>query len=366
MDTNEKMTDPAVLSGARRDFTLLGLAFFTMTALQYLVSFALSYFGRKYFPDAVSGEWFFWLTGSAPLYIVAMPAAWLIMRAIPKRAVLPDVDGVPAKPKKMTGYDFFIAILVCLGVMQAGNYVGNLINTMLSAATGHASISGLDTLLTKTNPLVMFAVVVVIGPVLEELVFRKLVIDRISRYGAATAAVISALIFGLCHGNIQQFFYAFALGLFFAFIYLRTGNIRTTVLMHMTVNFLGGFVPSMLLRLLSLTDGLDELLKMTQDLTTSGNIVDMTPEEAAEYLKIFSRAAAPLMLIATWSLTVMALAITGLFILISVRRRVTLAPCRPAETVIPREKRGYAIFLNVGMMLYIVSMAAIAALSLFT
>ena len=105
---------------------------------------------------------------------------------------------------------------------------------------------------------------------------------------------------------------------------------------------------------------------MTQDLTTSGNIVDMTPEEAAEYLKIFSRAAAPLMLIATWSLTVMALAITGLFILISVRRRVTLAPCRPSETVIPREKRGYAIFLNVGMMLYIVSMAAIAALSLFT
>ena len=42
MDTNEKMTDPAALSGARRDFTLLGLAFFTMTALQYLVSFALS------------------------------------------------------------------------------------------------------------------------------------------------------------------------------------------------------------------------------------------------------------------------------------------------------------------------------------
>ena len=76
MDTNEKMTDPAVISGARRAFTLLGLAFFIMTALQYLVSFALSYFGRKYSPDAVSGEWFFWLTGSAPLYIVAMPAAW--------------------------------------------------------------------------------------------------------------------------------------------------------------------------------------------------------------------------------------------------------------------------------------------------
>ena len=47
------------------------------------------------------------------------------------------------------------------------------------------------------------------------------------------------MIFGLCHGNFYQFFYAFGIGLVFGYIYTRTGRIRYTIVLHMIINFLG-------------------------------------------------------------------------------------------------------------------------------
>ena len=45
--------------------------------------------------------------------------------------------------------------------------------------------------------------------------------------------------FGLFHGNFGQFFYAFAVGSVFAYVALRTGGIRYTVVLHFLVNFFG-------------------------------------------------------------------------------------------------------------------------------
>ena len=52
----------------------------------------------------------------------------------------------------------------------------------------------------------------IIGPLCEELVFRGLLAGRLARYGQKPGAFISALLFGLYHANLEQFFYAFALG----------------------------------------------------------------------------------------------------------------------------------------------------------
>ena len=45
--------------------------------------------------------------------------------------------------------------------------------------------------------------------------------------------LFSGLMFGLFHGNLNQFVYAFVLGLCFGFIYVKTGNIRYTIGLHM-------------------------------------------------------------------------------------------------------------------------------------
>ena len=89
---------------------------------------------------------------------------------------------------------------------------------------------------------------IIAAPIIEELIFRKLLIDRISPFGEKTAIFASALAFGLVHGNFSQFFYAFAIGLLFGYIYVKTRNILYTIVLHMFVNgfcgVLSGYITS--------------------------------------------------------------------------------------------------------------------------
>lgn len=82
----------------------------------------------------------------------------------------------------------------------------------------------------------------ILGPVCEELLFRGLLAGRLARYGQKPAALVSALLFGLYHANLSQFFYAFALGLLLAYAYFYTGTLRAPIALHMLFNFFGSFI----------------------------------------------------------------------------------------------------------------------------
>ena len=99
---------------------------------------------------------------------------------------------------------------------------------------------------------------VILAPLLEELICRKLLIDRTVRYGEKLSVLMSGLIFGLLHQNLFQFFYAFALGSVFAYVYVRTGRIRYTIILHAIVNFLGAVVAPAVLSVLNM-DALEKL-----------------------------------------------------------------------------------------------------------
>ena len=61
-------------------------------------------------------------------------------------------------------------------------------------------------------------------------------IDRTIRHGEFISCAMSGIMFGLWHGNFQQFFYAFFVGVLFAFVYIRTGNIIYTMILHASMN----------------------------------------------------------------------------------------------------------------------------------
>lgn len=84
-------------------------------------------------------------------------------------------------------------------------------------------------------------VMAVIGPVSEEICFRYGVTDALLRQMPASPAkviVISALIFGIIHMNPAQTASAFLLGLYFAWLYVRTHSIWPSVLCHVCNNFI--------------------------------------------------------------------------------------------------------------------------------
>ena len=77
----------------------------------------------------------------------------------------------------------------------------------------------------------------VIAPIAEEVVFRWLIYLRLRDYmKMGAAAVISGLIFGIYHGNMVQAVYAGILGMVFACFLEITGNLWTSVLLHMGAN----------------------------------------------------------------------------------------------------------------------------------
>ena len=83
-----------------------------------------------------------------------------------------------------------------------------------------------------------------VAPFVEEVMFRKVLLDRLRPYGDRFAVGASALCFGLFHGNFNQIPYAAALGLVFGYVALRTGCLWQTILLHAMVNFIAtGLIP---------------------------------------------------------------------------------------------------------------------------
>ncbi|MBQ6368234.1 MAG: CPBP family intramembrane metalloprotease [Erysipelotrichaceae bacterium] len=81
-----------------------------------------------------------------------------------------------------------------------------------------------------------------IGPLIEEIVFRKLMINRTRIFGEKTAIVFSAICFGLFHGNLTQCLFAFSVGLFLGYVYCRTGKMWITYIMHALLNGLSSVI----------------------------------------------------------------------------------------------------------------------------
>jgi len=81
------------------------------------------------------------------------------------------------------------------------------------------------------------ATVVLVAPLAEELLFRGL-LYRLARrsWGPWPAAVVSALAFGLVHGEPWYLFGLVGLGMWLAFLYESTGSLLMPVVAHATHN----------------------------------------------------------------------------------------------------------------------------------
>ena len=210
----------------RRTFSLMALGLCLGLLVSQLVPSVLA--------AAVSGfdaQAHAFLVGSLCTALFTLPVMLLVTRRMP--TLQPERHGL--------GAGLFVA-LVCISYacMIVGNLIGIGVNSLLSPN----SVELVGELATAAGPSVQMVVsFVVLAPVFEELVFRKVLVDRVLPYGEWPAILFSGLCFGLFHGNLSQFFYAALLGMVLAYVYIRTGNILFTIGIHACINFLGGVLP---------------------------------------------------------------------------------------------------------------------------
>ncbi|WP_300766355.1 CPBP family intramembrane glutamic endopeptidase [uncultured Bifidobacterium sp.] len=309
---------------ARRRFSRVGAGLSVMLliwiALQMICYQLLSMVVAKG-SDGSYPTWVTLVSSSGPLYLIAMPLSLLVLSAVPVLAT---------RRFSMGMREFFRLLVICFPLMYAGSIIGSVLSELLSQGT---AVNGVADLINESDTPTVLLFVVILAPTFEEWMFRKQIIDRLRVYGERTAMVVSALAFALFHLNLFQFFYAFALGLVFAYAYLRTSRLRYSVAMHMIVNLNGSVIAPWVLSLL----GKDTLTAIDSgSITAIEKALPSSGIGVAVYL--------------LYALAMMALIILGVVLLVRGwrHREFYTAPCELASSV-----RTRTVLLNPGMLVYI-------------
>lgn len=226
----------------KRQFSRIGWAFVVFCLVDFVIQILMAV--GIVLGDTGGHSWMgnvnFLLLGQVSMYVFAFPIFWLMMKRLPSWEKK-DGEGLSVGR-------FLLWAVVCFGFTYMGNLIGQMVMGGVEAFTGNPQENPVLDVLDEMNPWMVFLTTVIVAPVMEELMFRKLLIDRIVPFGQRAAVVVSGVAFGLFHGNFYQFFYASFLGMIFAYLYSSTGRLRYNILLHMMINMVGGVVPVMLMQ----------------------------------------------------------------------------------------------------------------------
>ena len=265
-----------------------------------------------------------WFVQDGVLYLIGLPICLLLLRGFPS-----------AKPKETMklGFGKLIGIFCAsIFVMLVGAFLSNYINNLLSGTFGTDVSSLLQDNILGMNKLTMIIMLVVIAPVMEEFLFRKVMIDRMRQYGERIAVFASGLMFGLVHGNLMQAFYATFLGWVFGYVYLRTGRLRYTILLHFLVNGLST---------------IQSLLLTSLDPDIMETMLSLQLSDTEALMSMISPAVIGIVLT---TLLQYALGFVGIVMFIIYIRKVYFnKPPQP----LPIGKRFTTVFVNVGMLVFL-------------
>ena len=107
-------------------------------------------------------------------------------------------------------------------------------------------LQGHDELInSSTTPMAVQVIyVVVLAPVIEEIFFRGIAHDRLSRaMHPVLASVISSVLFALIHGELVSIIAAFAAGMLLSLLYNRYRTVLVPIAFHVGFNVLAYVVP---------------------------------------------------------------------------------------------------------------------------
>lgn len=179
------------------------------------------------------------LAAMLAMYLIGFPVVILFFRKIPVQDM--------SDKKKMSLRQWLTALFMSLAILYSFNLVGTAMTTVIGILKKGSVTNVMATITGSIHPVANLFIIVLCAPLVEEILFRKILVDRTIQYGEWISAVFSGFVFGLYHGNLNQFIYAFPLGCFFAFLYVKTKDIRYTISLHMVVNFFGSFVSQTLM-----------------------------------------------------------------------------------------------------------------------
>ncbi len=317
----------------RRYFSRIGWGFSAMLLSAMLLQILLGLLSL-FAPDFSQSPWYVWILGSIPLYFVGGPLCLLVVSVGLPRVYIRD--------HKLGFGTLCVCFAICYAILYIGNFLGSSVNSLIGLLRGGTVENPVDALLAGQNLWLTTLFVVLIGPLAEELLCRKLIIDRLAPYGDKTAIFVSALIFALLHGNFQQCFYAFGVGLVLGYVYIRCGRLRYTIGLHILLNFSGSVLPSLVLE----NTDLSALASIDPGTLDPQTILPLLPQ---------------LLTLLGYGLLSLALVVLGIIFFFVFRKRIRLYPGEFSLC----GRRFKAVVLNPGMLVFFLVCAGLFTMNLF-
>ena len=260
--------------------------------------------------------------------------AVFLLRFVPKKA--PERQKISAK-------EFIKLVFISFGVSWVGSMISRFFINLLYFFTGIEISDRVSEAISAVEPWQAILCSVLLAPIMEEFLFRKLLIDRLHKHGELVAILTSAVFFGLLHQNVYQIVYATGAGLVLGYLYCKTGSYLAVTALHMIYNLIG-VIPTFFT---------SKLAEFSQ----------MTPEElAALPSELYTQYSSILFGYRVYAVMVLVIDLAGAIILIINRKKFSINNNAPA--LLESDKREIA-WRTPGIVAAAVAMILLTVYSLF-
>lgn len=223
----------------KKIFSYIGWVFFAMMATTQILQIIISSVIAIVSPEILEKPWITLMLIGVSFYLTTFPMYLIMMSKLP--------DYRTQEAKDLSLKQFITLFIISIAATYIFNIVSMFINLLLSFIKGGSIINPLESILQNSSMIYNFLLAVIAAPIIEEIIFRGVLINKIRCYGDKVCILISASVFALYHGNISQLLYAFVLGAIFSYIVLKCGTIKYSILLHMCINFCGSILfPSLI------------------------------------------------------------------------------------------------------------------------
>jgi uncharacterized protein len=119
--------------------------------------------------------------------------------------------------------------------VYATNYLTGVLDQIVFKASAESENTKLIMELAKMSPYVIL-VIVIVGPILEEIIFRKIIFGQLyKKTNFWIAGIVSSLLFAFAHVDGHIIIYG-SIGLVLSFLYWKTKRIVVSMVAHASMN----------------------------------------------------------------------------------------------------------------------------------